>query len=235
MVKEFNMKRSQSENGAIMVEAAIYFPLVLCTVVALLYYGLFRYQESAMLFQVNRVAMNCAREAAYPGYGEFEYSTGNRIDFDWTGNTPPDAAVQQYYETYFEDLSVLYRGMTGYEGASATEYTSQLRTYLNQTNLFSFGSYVSPNVEIKSNILETKISVEATFKVASPGVLKYMGITDDIAIRTKAYAYSMNPTEFVRNVDLAVDLIQFVLEKLGFSGQVDAFIAKACEIRDLIL
>ena len=45
----------KKEKGAIMVEAVIVFPIVLLTVFALIYLGLFKLQEMAMLYQVQRV------------------------------------------------------------------------------------------------------------------------------------------------------------------------------------
>ena len=58
------MKRLKNENGAIMVEASIYMPIVLCTVMALLYLALFNMQEYMMLYQAERVAFVAAREEA---------------------------------------------------------------------------------------------------------------------------------------------------------------------------
>lgn len=41
------MKKQPNENGSIMVEAAIIFPMVLLAVMAMLYFGLFKLQETA--------------------------------------------------------------------------------------------------------------------------------------------------------------------------------------------
>ena len=65
------MKCIKSENGAIMVEATIYMPLVLCTVMALLYLALFNMQEYLLMYQAQRVAAVVSREEAYLGYEEF--------------------------------------------------------------------------------------------------------------------------------------------------------------------
>ena len=43
------------KKGAVMVEAVIVFPIVLLTVFTLIYLGLFKLQEMAMLYQVQRV------------------------------------------------------------------------------------------------------------------------------------------------------------------------------------
>lgn len=61
-------KDNNTQRGAIMVEAAIYFPITIAVVMAVIYFGLFKMQESYFFFQVERAAMELARETAYPGY-----------------------------------------------------------------------------------------------------------------------------------------------------------------------
>ena len=74
------------ESGAIAVEASIYFPITIGIVMALIYLGLFKIQESYFFFQVERVASMVAKEAAYPGYEEFQKDgllESSAIDFSW--------------------------------------------------------------------------------------------------------------------------------------------------------
>ena len=59
---------NNTQRGAIMVEAAIYFPITIAVVMAVIYFGLFKMQESYFFFQVERAALELARETAYPGY-----------------------------------------------------------------------------------------------------------------------------------------------------------------------
>lgn len=66
-----NRENHNSETGAIMVEAAIYFPITIGIVMVVLYFGLFKLQESYFFFQVERTATELAREVAYPGYESF--------------------------------------------------------------------------------------------------------------------------------------------------------------------
>lgn len=69
-----------------MVEAAIYFPITIAVVMAVIYFGLFKMQESYFFFQVERAAMELARETAYPGYDKFtpdKPMENTRVDFDW--------------------------------------------------------------------------------------------------------------------------------------------------------
>lgn len=64
-----------------MVEAVIVFPIVLLTVFVLIYLGLFKLQEMAMLYQVQRVAHQGAHVLANPGYRELGDYTQKAIDF----------------------------------------------------------------------------------------------------------------------------------------------------------
>ena len=44
----------------------------------------------------------------------------------------------------------------------------------------------------------------------------------------------MNSTDFVRNIDLAWDMGNFLLEKLGLDGKADEFIKKFNKVKEII-
>lgn len=98
-----------SQKGAVLVEAAIYFPLVLCVVVAMLYLGLFHMQESALGHIAESAVLEAAREEAYPGYSVFGMNSGNDTDFGWSGNAPSKSEVESYYRSQHGSLGDLYR------------------------------------------------------------------------------------------------------------------------------
>ena len=58
----------KSERGMTIVEMTLIFPAVLFAVMSMLYFGLFKLQEAALLQMVQRVAMQGSNIAAYPGY-----------------------------------------------------------------------------------------------------------------------------------------------------------------------
>ena len=103
-----------------MVEAVIVFPIVLLTVFVLIYLGLFKLQEMAMLYQVQRVAHQGAHVLANPGYRELGDYTQKAIDFS---SDPSD--VNAYYKAAHDNLLVLYREIAGY-GACASHAELQL-------------------------------------------------------------------------------------------------------------
>ena len=64
---------------------------------------------------------------------------------------------------------------------------------------------------------------------------RYLGYDRSTMIKAAAYSYSVNPGEFVRNVDLAADFIDYVMKKLGLADNYNEFWEKTNKILDVIL
>lgn len=236
------MKQLKKEDGAIMVEATIYMPLVLCTVMALLYLALFNMQEYMMMYQAQRVAYVAAREEAYLGYETFGMGSGNEIDFDWgEGGLPSAADVTAYYQAHHARATDMYReigtalSVVGLTGSNGQSYVTRFADAASSATLIALGSVSAPEVEIDTGFWGTDITVTITHKLPIPGVLEYLGYDGGSTIRTAAYTYSVNPSEFIRNVDLAADLVDHIMEKLGLSKSYHAFLDKTNEVLSLIL
>lgn len=236
------MKDIRNENGAIMVEATIYMPLVLCTVMALLYLALFNMQEYMMMYQAQRVASVAAREEAYLGYDAFEMGSDNEIDFSWgEGNGPSTGTLASYYESYTEKITSIYReigtvlSIADLSAADAGSYTTRFADSVRQSTLIALGTVSAPEVEIDTSFWGTYIEVTITHSLPIPGVMEYLGYDGSTTIRTAAYSYSVNPSEFVRNVDVASDLMSYIMEKCGLSKSYEEFLNKTDEVLSLIL
>jgi hypothetical protein len=202
------------KKGAVMVEAVIVFPIVLLTVFTLIYLGLFKLQEMAMLYQVQRVAHQGAHVLASPGYQELGDYTKKQIDFD----TRP-ADVNNYYKATHRNLFVLYREIAGY-GAWTSE--GELQDFMNEvaksTLILAGGSFADNTVSVDRGLFSTQIMAEVTFSFPTPGVMQYFGYSDTLAYRQAATAVALDPASFVRMVDLAGDALTIVSEKLGIQG-----------------
>lgn len=240
MDKEKVMK-IQEEKGVAMVEATIYMPLVLCTVMALIYLALFNLQEYMMIYQTQRVAETAAREEAYLGYEVFHMGAGsnNEIDFSWGGGTPPSDTVTNYYKTYHENLSLLYREVGNIFSAigggndSGGAYGSRFADKVVSSTLVALGSISTPEVKLNQNFFGTAVTVEITHSMPMPGVMAYLGYEGSTTLRAASYTYSVNPGEFVRNVDLGADLLEFTLDKLGIDYS--SFVSKTQEVLAKVL
>lgn len=225
-----------------MIEAAIYVPLVLCTVMALIYLALFNMQEYMMMYEVQRVASVVAREEAYIGYDKFGMGAENEIDFAWgSGNYPSETDITAYYEAHNDTVSEMYREigsllhLAGVPGPDPSKYMGRFGNAAIDASLLAFGTISQPDIDIKYGLLGTQVTVTITHSIPMPGVIRYLGLKDGLTMYESAYTYSGNPSEFVRNVDLAVDLTSYIFEKLGLSDKYNSFLSKTSEILGKIL
>ena len=221
------------ESGAIAVEAALYFPITIGIVMAIIYLGLFKIQESYFFFQVERAASMAAREAAYPGYEEFQEEgllESSAIDFSWEDG-PSKSAVEKYYDAYGGSLTKLYRiGVSSKTAERLEKYEQALEK---TSALFALGT-IEGTVQMDNQILSKSIYVQIRYKIPTPGILQYLGVKDSLTLYAGAYQPVMNSTDFVRNVDLACDLGNFLLKKLGLDGKANEFIQKFNKVKEII-
>ena len=230
------MKKIKNESGSIIVEASIYFPLVLCTVMALLYLALFNMQEYLLMFQVQKTAAVAAREEAYLGYEQFGMGGGNEIDFSWGEDSVPSVTeVTAYYKAHHDSFKSLYREITGFfSGGSGSDYASRFADTVRESTIVVLGTISAPEVQIERGLLGTGVTVTITHSLPIPGVLRYLGYEGGTTIRAAAYSCSINPGEFVRNVDVACDLINYILKKFGLDEKFNVFLKKTNTVLNYI-
>lgn len=207
-----------SEKGAVTVETVIYFPITIGIVMVILYFGLFKLQESYFFFQVERAATQLAREAAYPGYDSFtdeEPLKNSKVDFDWESG-PSKEQIKSYYAAYKGSASKIYRW--GYDSKSSKRAADYQQALQKNSALFSIGR-TEAYVKLDSSFLSKSVQAELRYVIATPGILKYLGLKDSLTIYSAAYQLVINSTDFVRNVDLAWDMGNFLLKKFHLDGK----------------
>lgn len=233
------MKSIKNENGAIMVEAAIYIPLVFCTVMALLYIAIFNMQEYLMMYQVQKISNIVAREQVYLGYDAFGMGVDKNIDFSWSGDTPSEDTVTSYYKAHHSNIGRLYREITGTfnvitgAGADTQTYEGRLKDELVNSALIAVGTIGAPDINVNSGFLGSGITVTITHSLEMPGVLAYLGYDGIRTLQASTYTYAVNSTEFVRNVDLACDCVNYIFEK--FNVDFSSFKSKVNAVLDKVL
>ena len=230
------MNNIKNESGSIIVEASIYFPLVLCAVMSLLYLALFNMQEYLLMFQVQKTAAVATREEAYLGYEQFGMGDGNEIEFSWGEDSVPSVAeVTAYYKARHDSFKSLYREIAGFfSGGSGSDYASRFGETVRESTIVVLGTISAPEVQVERGLLGTGVTVTITHSLPIPGVLRYLGYEKGSTIRAAAYSCSINPSEFVRNVDVACDLINYILKKFGLEENFNAFLDKTPEVLNYI-
>jgi len=221
----------RKEKGSVVVETTLIFPIVLLTVMAMLYFGLFKLQEAAMLQQVQRTAHQGSMLIAYPGYETLgDYAT-KQVDF---GSVNIED-IGAYYRAYHQNFKSLYREIAGYSGwTSKSEIESFSHKLVDSALIFPVSRLLEEKVEIKRSIMGTSLVATLCIKIPTPGVLRYFGIEDEIVLKQSAYAMAIQPSGFMRNVDLAADAVVAASEKLGLKDDLDKIVETLGKVADFL-
>lgn len=213
-----------------MVETVIIFPMVMMAVFFLIYLGLIKLQDMAILYQVQRTAHQGSMVVAIPGYGHggdaglgglSAYDT-KQIDREPIDSASSSDAVFGYYKAYHANLAVLYREIVGYSGwTSEAEIQQFLEKMGDDTMVLAGVGLLTENAEIHRGLLSTRVNAEVTFGFPAPGVLRYFGYEGEMRFKQGATATALNPAGFVRNVDLACNVAGYAGKKLGINGDVN--------------
>lgn len=222
----------QSEKGVMMVEASIYFPFVLAIVFALIYVSLWKIEDCALHFCSQKVANSAAQAISHQGYEKLYGNIGADVvgidmgvDFKWSQDTVPEEYVRNYYAG---DKS-LYKRVS----ISDIRYQDSLKKLINTTKFVPFHvGEEDVKVKVDAGLLRTVVSVEVTAGFDTPGIMKYIGFDEEVKFKSKGYQFVTEPVEFVRNTDLAFDLIDYLFEKLGISKNIGAFTDKWKKIKE---
>lgn len=212
----------KNEKGAVMVETVIIMPMVLMAVFFLIYLGLIKLQDMAILYQVQRTAHQGSMVVASPGYAKLtEYSPYDTKQIDRIPFYVSSNAVDDYYKAYHEHLGVLYREIFGYGAwTSQTEMQNFLEKMGDDTMILAGVSLLEEEATVHRRLLTTEVNAEVTFGFPAPGVLRYFGYEGEMRFKQGASATAVNPAGFVRNVDLACDVMGYASKKLGIDGNV---------------
>lgn len=215
----------KDNKGAVMVETVIIFPIVMMTVFFLIYLGLIKLQDMGILYQVQRTAHQGSMVVANPGYADLSSLSAynlKQIDREPIDFAMSSVAVDTYYGAYHENLIVLYREIFGSGGwTSEAEMQDFLEKMGDDTMVLAGVDLLTENAEIHRGLLSTRVNAEVTFGFPTPGVLRYFGYEGEMRFKQGATATAINPSGFVRNVDLACDVAGYASKKLGIDEGVN--------------
>ncbi|MBQ9591164.1 MAG: hypothetical protein IJR29_13420 [Butyrivibrio sp.] len=224
---------SEKEDGVVMIEAIIYLPLVIATCVFLIYVGLFKFQEAAFIYAIERTAQYGANEVAYAGYDAFGDKISTAINFDWSGGSPLDDAdnIRAYYKASHENFFALYNEIFGSTWVSAEEISGEYGDVIKNAALLSIADGADYSVAIKRSLISTYVLVTVSYSIDTPGIMRYLGLESRYSYSRGACSVAINPAGFVRNVDLTVDVISKIAEKIGIdvpgiTGKITEFLDK---------
>lgn len=212
-------KIKKDENGAAsIIEMTLIFPLVLFVLGFLIYLGCYIMQGVTIYNDAQRIAIAATREAGIPGYEVLYNGAGvtTKADFNWPDGAAPDL------DTINELMKVhdIYR----YWGNNFLDSSEKSTLEANLERLVENHSFIaSTNVDCtittQNNLLNQQVKVRVIKYMAPPGVMKALGVTDELSIDITATAVVGDPAEFVRNTDMVFELVDYTLNELKIGSK----------------
>lgn len=179
-----------------MIEAALYFPLVLMFIFVIILLSMFKLQNCLKQYANDKAADITAKNLNFSGYDGF-YSDSSVLSGE-NVTIPSAAEITDYYK-YRQTKDVLYRRVNNY-------YTSANKAYQNILSLagkyrifYTVGSYVS--VDYNSE-LDRTVSYTYDTEYYIPFFSSY---GSNLGLSNTSKTYATNPADLVRVTDAAND------------------------------
>lgn len=224
----------KSEKGAVMVEASIYFPVVLGIVFAVIYISLWKIEDCAAYFAAQKVANSAAAALQHEDF-DLLYGNSDKVTLDTTVDFTYEAdsvVPQQYVKAYYKGSGTNGKKLYTKVKINSAEYENALKKLVDQTKFVPFKlKNDDVKVKINSGLLRSNVTVDIAIGFDTPGIMKYIGFDDEIKFHSKGYQFVTEPVEFIRNTDLAIDLIEYLFDRLGITPKIEAFTSKFDKIR----
>jgi len=200
----------KDEKGSVQViEAALVYPVVIFTVVTLIYMGMYIFDASLLNDRARMAAVTAAKTVTFTGYDELGdvYSS---LELDPKAPAPDRAHVDKYYSE-----SSPYRYFVN--GKADDRFAAKVCDYASD-GLFR-GTGVTCTVDVRRKLFDREVVVTVEKNVSLPGILRLSGVRTGRKMTATASAVTSDPAEFVRNTDLAMDAASFIGNKTGINGK----------------
>ena len=190
-------------DGDAFIEAAILFPIMIMVFAALTLLAAYMPTRAALQRATQYAATVIATEVSDTW---LFYDTGT-MSFHW--------------ETNKDNLPNVYAALFSVD--SDTERKCEEIAYnVENQNVSSKAGVIDIDCVILNWFLYKEVVVTAQRVFTVPINLSLIGFPTKIPITVTSKAIVQNGDEFVRNIDLAVEFTQFVVEKLGLTGITEA-------------
>ncbi len=181
------MKRLKgNERGSITVEASIIVPVIILSIITVIYLGFILYQRALLQSVADRAVQNGAAS--------------------WE-NLSSDIATGKTGMDRLPDEGLYWRLFEYKKQNKLAEIKKYARDLLAGFNFLSPGSS-DVTVEIKDYVVykRLKVTVENSYLLPLAGVVRLFGSDGRLGIRAVSYAVVDDPAEFIRNTDLIINI-----------------------------
>ena len=183
------------ECGGVIVEATILFPIMIMVFAGLVLLAVFLPTRAQLQRATQYVAtgMATARSDASVSFDENGYS--------WVGG---NSNFENVYAAMFDsDISA--------------DEAKQFIVSNFDTGFVGLGDGLSVECGVNNYLVYKEVFVTATQSIPSPVNLSFVGFPETIDITVTSTAVVQNGDEFVRNLDLAAEFVNYVADELGIN------------------
>lgn len=204
----------KSEKGMTIVEMTLIFPAVFFAVMAMIYLGLFKLQEAALLQMVQRTAMQGSNLAAYPGYITFSNYAGKDVDLASFENVDPAEFRKADHQSFYSLYREIFGSRKGWNSQSNVQNLSD--ELVSTALIFPVASLLDNEVTVKRGFFGDSVTVRVKVSIPMPAVIRYFNGDEDVQIMEySASSLAARPGAFIHDVDLAYDAVKYIAKKTG--------------------
>lgn len=204
----------KSEKGMTIVEMTLIFPAVLFAVMAMLYFGLFKLQEAALLQMVQRVAMQGSNIAAYPGYVTLGDYDGKNVDLASFESVDPAEFRKADHQSFYSLYREIFGSKMGWDSQGNVQNLSD--ELVGSALIFPVASLLDNEVTVKRGFFGDSVTVRVAISIPMPAVIRYFDSDADVRIMEfSASSLVARPGAFIHDVDLAYDAVKYIAKKTG--------------------
>lgn len=200
----------KNNKGAIVVEAVFVIPIVIIVIYVLIYMGLMQVQKQIIYNETQKISQKLIKNISFPGYEylallseeDLKNCDYNRI-----------FSVHNPYRYLFNNTKV------------CSSYIDLLKTNINNSKIIKI-ILDEPHINIINRGLTKQLNISVDYCYDISFMSKLLGINNVVKSNVVIRSCAIDSPEFIRNVDISFDLIDFLLQQLGLKDKIELFYDK---------
>ena len=192
----------KDECGDAVVEAAILFPIMIMIFAALVLLAMYLPARAAL----QRATQYAATAIATEQSETWLYFDEISMSYEWETNK---SKLKNVYVALF----------SGTENAASRG--EEIATRIENRGIGSKAGVLEVQCHIFNRFVYKEIIVTAAREFTTPVNLSFISFPETITVTVTSTAVVVNGDEFVRNIDLAVEFVNYIIEKFGLTDIAD--------------
>ena len=201
--------------GDAVVEATILFPIMIMIFAALVLLAIYLPTLAALQLATQYTAVTLATELS-----------DTWLYFDESSMTLRNYDNRSQLVNVYADLFTA--------GSDISDKGEALAAYIESRNISSKAGELTVDVSSVNNLLFREIVATATREFPMPVNLSFIGFPETISVSATSTAVVQNGDEFIRNIDIASDFVDFIIEKYNLHNITDAISSFGSRVSGLL-